>query len=61
MNTWCVGHVMPKMRFIIKLVGVIEGKISGNCNSLVGTGEEAKCCGEAEISRVTGRRKSIGG
>lgn len=49
------------MNFIIKLVGVIEGKVSGNCNSLVGTGEEAKCCGEAEISRVTVSRKTIGG
>lgn len=38
------------MNFIIKLVGVIEEKDSGNCNSLVGTGEEAKCCGEAGIS-----------
>lgn len=38
---------MPKMSF---MVGVIEGKVSGNCNLLVGTGEAAKCCGETEIS-----------
>lgn len=32
-----------------KLVGIIERKVSENCNLLVGTGE-AKCCGETEIS-----------
>lgn len=54
--------MMPKMSFIIiQLVGVTEGEVSGNCNSLVGTGEAAKCCGEAENSRVTGSRKIIGG
>lgn len=49
------------MNFIIKLVGVVEGKVSGNCNSLVGTGEGAKCCGEAEISRATESRKTVSG
>lgn len=32
-----------------KLVGIIEGEVSENCNLLVGTGE-AKYCSETDIS-----------
>lgn len=32
--------MIPKMSFIV----------SGNCNLLVGMGEDTKCCGKTEIS-----------
>lgn len=38
--------MIPKMSFIISWLG----KLSGNCNLLVGMGEDAKCCGKTEIS-----------
>lgn len=40
-----VKHVILKMSFIINWLG----KDLGNCNLLVGIGEEAKFCGETNF------------